>query len=297
MSPATFLLSATVSLAAPAGQAPQPQPALVLSLEKDSFLPGEPFVIHLTVTNTSDTPVMIPAALDARYGMVEYWIQRPDENQERRFRPWFLFEDPRRRMLLPGSHLSEPSRIFFGADGWTFPTPGVYRVRLTLAGRSSEAIEVRVDVPSEGTLRNQSDSLVASSEAGLFLLVDGGDHLTEGVALLRDIAATDTILAGYASYAFGVSRSVPFSNLRTGAVREADGPEARRLIDRARQLMPPDAWHFRARGVQRLDAVLRLQGRSDLADQLQQDFRLQLQQANIPSSIRIQMERTAIIRR
>src|SRR5688500_19266528 len=47
-----------------------------------------------------------------------------------------LFEDPTRIMLAPRSQRSEPSRIFFGADGWTFRRPGVYRVRATLGGVS-----------------------------------------------------------------------------------------------------------------------------------------------------------------
>ncbi len=269
--------------------------SVVLSLDKPSFFPGEPFAVHVTVTASSSTS--IPASLDARHGFVQFYVSAPDATGERLFRPWALFENPTTRRLMPGEPRTESSRIFFGADGWTFPSPGRYRVRATLGERSSEPVAVDIVPPTVPLECEQSAALLANREAGMFLLLDGGDHLENGIPELRRIAASRTRLAGYAAHSLGTSRAVRFSNLRTGQVREPNAAEARPLLERARVLLPPDAWHFRALSVGRLDAVLRLQGRNDLATQLQQDFAAQIQRANLAAAVRDQILQTAIIRR
>jgi len=266
---------------------------LTLSLDKTSFLPAEPFAVHVTVAVAE--PMMIPASLEARHGHVRFYVSAPD-GSERLFRPWALFENPAMARALPGQPAAATSRIFFGADGWTFREPGRYRVRAQLGDRSSAPVTLEIR-PAAGTEQEQSAALLASPAAGMFLLLDGGDQFREGMALLRGIAGTSTRFSGYAAHSLGTSQAVRFSNLATGQVRPANDAEARRLLERARVLLPADAWHFKASGAGRLEAVLRQQGRADLALQVQQDFAAEIQKANLSPAVRAQIQRSAVIRR
>lgn len=271
--------------------------ALSLSLDKPTFMPGEPFAVHLTIANESAGAILVPAALEARFGLVEFLITRPDGGDEQPFRPWAVFENPSRVSLAPGARRTESSRIFFGAEGWTFEVTGRYRVRARLGEQVSPPLDVVIVPPQTSLEREQSASLIRNPQAGMFLLLDGGDHLDDGLGVLRAIATTNTAFAGYAFHALGTSQSVRFSNLRTGEVRQANAPEAQRLLERARVLMPSEAWYFRAKVVERLDASLRSQGRADMANQLQANFRAEIATAKLSSAMRDQIQRAAIIRR
>lgn len=232
---------AVLAMAAPAGaQALR----LTLAADKTEFVPGEPVVLYLTIANRGETELQIPSALTPEYGYVQYRVQR-ENGGEAVFEPWIVMENTTVQRLAPAASVSTQGRIFFGARGWTFAEPGTYRVRATFREASSPAVELRVASPPASVDREQSARLIASRDAGLFLLFDGGDHLREGVKTLQDVAASNSSLSGYANYSLGAAAAKQFADVQTGTVRPPNLDEAQRYLKKGDALLPADAIYYR----------------------------------------------------
>jgi predicted lactoylglutathione lyase len=117
-----------------------------------------------------------------------------------------------------------------GGKGWTFKKPGKYIVRTTYNGIvsnpkmeiESNTVEVRIRPPSDKTEKQQVN-LIVGEEQGLFLLMEGGDHLKKGIRNLTKLAKQhhDSDLAGYADLALGINLSRNFKDFQKGNVRAA----------------------------------------------------------------------------
>lgn len=274
-------------------QPAQDAPALAVTLaaEKAVYTIGEPVVVHVTIRNLGGARE-IPSRLEPEYGAIVFSIRRSGDQAWRVFRPWAVFDNAGSLPLAAGQTVVVPSRIFFGAGGWTFQSTGDYVVSARFGPYSSNEFTLRIDRGSqeEGTWGGR---LVENNQAGKFLLLDGGDHLRDGIPLLEQIAATQTTLGGYAAHALGMSAATPYTNLRTGERRGAQLERAVPLLQRSRTLLPEG--HFRLQNFSILNRALRLMGRVPEAAQLQQQYRLELQQLTLDPAIRAHME--AIIRR
>lgn len=233
---------------------------LSLSFEKPTFLVGEPVIAHVTLSNVGAENLSIPAELEPEYYRIRYMIGI-NGGPEEMFRPWALLENDDVSQLATGTSVSTQAKIFFGANGWTFSTPGTYTIRALMGRLGSEPARITVQQPPTDIERRQSAALLGSREAGLFILLNGGDHLTAGIKVVRDIATSGSRLAGYANYALGASLATEFANLKTATVRSRNLPQAEQFLERSQQLLPSDALFYKLGGERLLIDVVRQRGR------------------------------------
>lgn len=249
---------------------------LTLAFEKPTAIPGEPVVAHVVVTNTASEAITLPAALEPEYGRLHFFVSGPGAEGGREFRPWATLDNEAPQELAPGANLPVPSKIFFGANGWTFAQLGIYRVRVSFGDVSSPVATLTVQEATSAAELEQGRMIIASREAGLFMLLEGGDHLTEGINVLRQVSMGQTSLSGYTNYVLGANRGQRFANLRTGQIRPANPVEAQQLLQRSRSLLPAQSLYFRFQSEQRLKEVMRAQGNVLGATQLEQQFQQEL---------------------
>lgn len=265
--------------------------AVTLAAEKAVYTLGEPVVVNVTIRNLGAARE-IPSRLEPEYGVIVFSIRRSDDRAGQVFRPWAVFDNAGNQSLAAGQVVVVPSRIFFGAGGWTFQSTGGYVVSAKFGRHSSNEFPLRIE-PGSAEEATWGRRLVENNQAGRYLLLDGGDHLRDGIPLLEQLAETQTPLGGYAANALGISAATPYINLRTGDRRGAQLERAVPLLQRSRTLLPEG--HFRLQNFSILNRSLRRMGRVPEAVQLQQQYRSELQQLALDPAIRAHME--AIIRR
>jgi len=176
---------------------------LHLHSPKQAYVLGEPVVMTVGVHNDGTTSRMVIPSLNPYNRFLNVEVQAPGSGDFLPFRPAVL-ADARGKPAVelgPGESLHEEVRIFFGADGWTFRKAGIYSVRADYpsgvgpdAGRiRSEVVRVEIrepaseaDTAAERLVMGTGDE--RATEQGVFLLLDGGDHLKRGAGSLRRIA-------------------------------------------------------------------------------------------------------------
>lgn len=227
------LLLLIAALAFPAPAAAQ----LALALEPVVATPmlGEPVSVIVTLSNQSPTPQAAARRLKPEYDAIQFFITSPSGSR-RPFAPFALKESSRPTAVVPpGSAISESADIFFDGGAWTFPQPGTYLVeafyRETLA---APPVQITVRPPRTPAERTASRLLLASREAGLYLLVQGGENLERGRALVERVAATapGTPHATHANLVLGVAKARAAPNFRTSTLRAADPAAAVAALER-----------------------------------------------------------------
>jgi hypothetical protein len=123
--------------------------------------------------------------------------------------------------LPPNQTLQTDLKVFFGANGWTFNKPGLYRVRATFPDHEMKIAaqaeaEVQVDPPDPNLAGAQN--LIHGKEQALFLLLDGGDHLISGKQALQQLTRRfpNSPQAAAARVSLGLAALEPTINPRTG---------------------------------------------------------------------------------
>ena len=207
---------------------------LTLAAPKDTFVLGEPVAVLARLTNTGDEAIQAPRHLAPEFGAVAYDIAGADS---RRYAPWAI-KDPAEPfvMLAAGEVLEQSVDLFYGAAGWTFREPGRYEITATTAGADPSApLPLTIAEPEDAAGREAAAELLASDEAGRFLLLRGGDHLREGIAVLEGIAdrQADSTHAAYANVALGLNQLAPARDFATGRMRAANPELAADRLDRA----------------------------------------------------------------
>jgi hypothetical protein len=224
-------LALTLALGATGAHAAA-QLELSLAAPKASFILGEPVAVLARLANTGDEPAQAPRHLRPEYGAVTYNIAGP---VTRSYAPWALKEPAEPYgPLAPGEVLEQSVDLFFAADGWVFLEPGTYEITATMAGVAPSApLSISVTEPQGEAESNAAAQLLASDEAGRFLLLRGGDHLKDGIAVLEDIAQdqADSSLAAYANLALGLNQLAPARDFAAGTVRPADPQAAADRLD------------------------------------------------------------------
>jgi hypothetical protein len=124
---------------------------------------------------------------------------------------------------------------FYGGKGWTFKSVGKYQITATYNGLvnnpkeelRSNVVEVNIRAPQNEQEKDQVN-LIMGDEQGLFLLFEAGDHLSNGIRSLTELASKypQSDLAGYANFALGMSYSKDFKDFQRGFVRKADTERA-----------------------------------------------------------------------
>lgn len=186
---------------------------------------GEPVSVQAVLRNLGPGPERVPRELAPEFGFVRYRVTGPD-GTVRDFDAWALKElaDPL-ATLPPGGAVTATVELFFDGRRWIFDRPGAYRVDATYLDRVAAApVTVTVSPPRSRIEQRAAELLLAAPEAGLFVLLRGGDHLTEGVRVLTEVADTapGTPQGSYANLALGLSRAWPHADFVANRLRPAD---------------------------------------------------------------------------
>lgn len=221
---------------------------LVLRLHSPAttYVIGEPVVLTVELVNTGNESREVLPLLDPEYGFLGVQIRGPNDTEFHPYHP-IMFEEGRGirpRVLAKDEAAIAEARVFYGADGWNFEGPGRYVLRadfpeslLPEASRilSDSLVIVVVEPTTEDGLRAREilegpSGVGLDAEAGLFLYLEGGDHLTEGRARLERmvITAPTAPQASASRVALGMAALNP-----TGprAVEPAQVEAARRYFD------------------------------------------------------------------
>lgn len=203
---------------------------LTASTELQSYILGEPVYLLLRLENIGDASQRVFGSLDPSDGAVEILVSGA-EAREQRFVPLVETDQDSGIMvdLAGADSLGAVAPVFFGANGWTFPTPGTYTLTAIyrtpgtpqpLESRSAPvSIEVQASADGSGEFLVSEGN--ASAEAGKFLVWQAGDHLTEGRAHLEALLGRypRSDLSHYVRSAFARSYGSRFMDYRTRQVR------------------------------------------------------------------------------
>lgn len=239
--PAVRGISASIACAAFAafvgvGSAQAPTIQVSIALDKSRVIPGEPVVVHTLLANRSTGAVSLPTELSPEYGRLRYVI-RAGDGPPRDFLPWAIIENDLEELLGPGASRAVSAKIFYGAEGWTFRSPGSFRIQAVFRGAASEPVVLTVTAPANVDEQRQTSRLLETPAAGLFLLVEGGDSDGPGARVIADIANSGTRLAGYANHVMGSNLARRFVNFGTGAIRAPDLGQADTFLNRSQSLL------------------------------------------------------------
>ncbi len=217
--------------------------SLALEAETQTFVLGEPIYVTLRLQNTGTTSVDVFQMLRPREGFTYFEMTAPD-GAAVGFVPLTLLEtDAGPESLAPGEEVAQVVPLFYGGRGWTFTETGDYRLRAFYRHLASQERGTIASSPltitigeGDGAGRLLLDEDAGSGEAGKLLLWQGGDHLTQGIALLQRVIEEypGSPVAEYARFSLGKRLSKPFKNYAVGQVRPADPQAALAMLEQVR---------------------------------------------------------------
>jgi hypothetical protein len=196
---------------------------------------GETVAVVVRLTNAGDQPATVARHLRPEYANVRFTVAR-EGGPPRAYAPWGIKDAAEPfAILAPGESLVEVADLFYDARGWVFTSPGTWTIEATFADTVPAApLQLTIAPPRNEAERAAAEVLLASSEAGRFLLLRGGDHLPAGMAVLDQVAREQpgTPHAATADLALGINALTPFPNFATGAVPPADPAAAAERLER-----------------------------------------------------------------
>jgi tetratricopeptide repeat protein len=214
-----------------------------IQMGKEDYLSGQPSISYLKLTNVGSENLSLIEKLTPEYNIVKFYIKKEGEGEEVRFIPYVFYEFmPEKTTLKPDESIYGRAKIFYGTNGYTFPKPGTYKVRSEYHGLeegmgriiNSNTIDVTIRKPKNKEEEEQV-KLIKGKEQALFLLFEGGDHLTEGINQLTKLAQQypQSILGSYANAVLGLHWSREFKDFKTNQVRKPNYEMARSFLETA----------------------------------------------------------------
>ncbi len=179
---------------------------LKIEAPKTTYVVGEPVIVSAVLENTGSEDASVIPQLDPEYRLLTIGIQSPNSDEMLPYRAPVI-RDARRvgsKLLAPGERYTAEAKLFLSADGWTFEETGDYVVRASYpAGAEisdarivSKAITISI-VPPDSEATTEARRLLMDDtgrrlgkEQGLFIYLEGGDHLTHGASKLRELVDT-----------------------------------------------------------------------------------------------------------
>ncbi len=174
---------------------------LRLRTPKPSFVVGEPVVLTVQLFNSGSVARQVVPLFGPEYRFLTVSVKAPGDDRYKPFRSAVLRDGRQHRMSLlgAGESMYAEAKIFFGADGWTFEEAGNYMVQadfpatIDLGGDRirSEPLQITVTDPPSSASATARDILLdptdkrLGTQQGLYLLFEGGEHLTEGSNAMR----------------------------------------------------------------------------------------------------------------
>lgn len=116
----------------PPSEAPIAQ--IRLQAQPAAYPLGYPIAVRVMVENSGADALPIAGRLNPRYGMLTIEYRAAGAEAWRTVEPMSLFEPTHNEdaLLPPGASTEETVPIYYGQEGWTFETPGVYEIRARL---------------------------------------------------------------------------------------------------------------------------------------------------------------------
>jgi hypothetical protein len=215
-----------------------------IKMGKKEYLPGQPCIAYLRLTNQGSRPVSIIDRLDPRYDVVKFYIKKDGQEKEELFIPYSYIEFiPQEKTLNPGESMHARAKIFYGSKGYTFPEPGTYKVRASYHGIThglgeiinSNTIDVVIRPPKDKDEEEQV-KLIKGDQQALFFLFEGGDKLTDGINQLSKLAKEypNSTLGSYANAVLGLQWSREFKDIKNNRIREPDHEKASSFLESAK---------------------------------------------------------------
>ncbi len=242
-----------------------------LSAEKTTFLLGEPVVVLVKVTNTGNSPLVIPGGLEPEFDMLHYKITDPD-GKATPYSPMYVADTDKRVILNKNESAYGTARIFYGGNGYSFTKPGTYKVKASFKDAQSNALAIKVSAPQNDAEREQARLILDNAEVGMFLMLEGGDELMEAHKALETLQQKypQSVLTAYVKFAQGKNLSVPARNFVTKKPRDADlnrAIEILKSIEGAKMLM-----YYRLKTATTLSTCYRKSNRTQDARKVLEDM-------------------------
>ena len=221
----------------------------IISTEKKEYLLGEPILVNCEVKNISEDTIDVLDKFSADYDIVTFHTIKSSD-KDRLFVPYAVMDFwPEPVKLQPEESVFGSSKIFYGSKGWTFKTPGNYKIWATYNGLTqhpekfvnSNVLEIKVKPPANDEEKEQVD-LIMGDEQGLFLLYDGGDDLKDGLQKLGTLVTKfeKSVLSPYVNFSIGESLSREFKDFTKKEVRPADPLNALDCLHKSIENLPKE---------------------------------------------------------
>lgn len=217
--------------------------SLEVSLDIKKALPGEMIFLNLKLTNEGDETAEVVPNLDPKHELVRVYTQ-VGTNEPVAFIPFGSAEIGGLVALSPSESRGDTVPIYYGGHGWTFSEPEQYTIFADYLGIDglvrSNTITLIVREP-ETEAEMEQVHLMLGDEQGQFLIMGGGDFLTEGIGKLQALVDNfpDSRMAVYANYALGVNLSRPFRNYEEMRLRPVEHNAALAHLEIPRQHESP----------------------------------------------------------
>ena len=213
-----------------------------IQMGKEKYLPGQPAICYLKITNKGSEDVELIDKLVPEYNTVKFYVKKENQ-EEQRFIPYVFYEFiAEKTKVKPGDSIYGRAKIFYGSNGYTFEEPSNYQVRAEYHGIDqgvgkiirSNSIEVVVRAPKDKEEEEQV-RLIKGKEQALFFLFEGGDHLVEAISQLSKLAEQHprSVLSSYANAVLGLHWSREFKDFKNKRVRKAEYNTARAFLETA----------------------------------------------------------------
>jgi hypothetical protein len=212
-----------------------------LKMGKEEYLPGQPAIAYLSLINNTDQTISLINSFDPKYDFVKFVIEQ-NENVTQ-FIPYSMVDAvPKTMKLDPGKSIHGNAKIFYGSNGYTFPDPGVYKIKAVYHGLvypskviESNIIEVKIRAPKNKEEEEQVN-LIKGEEQALFLLFEGGDHLVNGIKNITELAEKypNTVLGAYANASLGIHLSKDFKDLVQNKIRKPNIDSSNKFLSTAK---------------------------------------------------------------
>lgn len=255
---------------------------LIFEIGKTTLQVAEPVYATVRLVNNGSTPVNVHGTLFPQGEAVQIEIMDAAGHRSI-FQPLAeTFHVAPMRALTPGSEISASFPIFYGGKGWTVTQhPGTYVLRAIYVKPRSKAVEItRSDAVTvtvsefDGAGQFLMEGK-AGSQAGKFLLWQGGDHLKEGMTRLTDLIARfpQSVLTDYANMALGRSLAREFKDYSRDKVRPPQCNEALLYLGQARAQNLPLYLKI-SRAVEQARCLIHLGRKDEAADRINEAKRL-----------------------
>jgi len=212
-----------------------------LKMGKEEYLLGQPAIAYLSLINNTDQTISLINSFDPKYDFVKFVIEQ-NENVTQ-FIPYSMVDAvPKTMKLDPGKSIHGNAKIFYGSNGYTFPDPGVFKIKAVYHGLvypskviESNIIEVKIRAPKNKEEEEQVN-LIKGEEQALFLLFEGGDHLVNGIKNITELAEKypNTVLGAYANASLGIHLSKDFKDLVQNKIRKPNIDSSNKFLSTAK---------------------------------------------------------------